>query len=105
MDDLRMLGNNVSAPITKGEMSIVIYRYMEHADDQQELMDKLAKQDMPYRSKSWVKKVVCKIMPQLESIIVNNNDMWEEFKCYANQVFPHIDTWEECLSEGGTCQP
>ena len=78
---------------------------MDLANNQDELIDTLTKHDMPYRSKSWVKKVVGKILPQLETFMLNNNTVMEEFNCYANQVFPHLDTWEECLLNGGTCQP
>ena len=105
MEDLRAIGQRVSAPLTLGELCAVMYRYMEVDGD--DIVETLAQYDMPYRTKSWIKKVVEKVAPQLEAIFANSNntDIWESFFGNADLVFSQVDTWEEYLSHGGTCQP
>ena len=99
IDDLRGIGHKSSAPLTLGELCAVIYRYME-VDGKDDMMD-------TYRTKSWIKKVVKKLTPQLEALFAQNNnvDVWESFFGNADLVFSQVDTWEECLIRGGTCQP
>ena len=106
IDDLRGIGHKPSAPLTLGELCAVIYRYME-VDGHDDMTDTLAKTDMPYRTKSWIKKVVEKLTPQLEALFAHNNnvDILESFFGNADLVFSQVDTWEECLIHGGTCQP
>jgi hypothetical protein len=105
IEDLRAIGDRVSSPLTLGEFCAVSYRYMEVDGD--DITHTLAKNDMPYRTKSWIKKVVMKVAPQLETIINDNNnvDIWESFFGNADLVFSQVDTWEEYLHHGGTCQP